>query len=517
MPGAAKVRKPYWINFNKETSFRGTEPATGNQTALSGQIQETPAFKPSNNPIKSKGHSEIGANKNVNKGAFNGTISWSEVIQDLRPLARLMGNTIDMIRIIKGLTISGGTNIITGGTVTGGTSAAKGLVEQVTFPYDGLAVAVMVTGPVTFGGGTATIVRFTSTTVTMSDIDTIVPDGTTFTITSNSATFDANLAVGQIVDLILTQFTKDEALTFTGSSETATGLSKIEGVNATIVGSSGSIVDTDVMTGDASGALAGITTVTSQTALILSPFTLAEAISVDGTVPLTYDSGSQASFIYQHQIAANRNQNSYVLNYALESLADQHLCKGCVIKTLGLSSAANEAPKFNEDWLLGEHETDSTIDDEVTNSLDLYEYVDISTLSIDGSIQDGSSTDWTDILKTFDATFNRSNKTPIDSHTTQNPTGFKGAEVESTLSLGIHREDETIWDLNLGATDDDFAVIMTFVRGVSGEDDYVITYATCRAYEIEEAGPETIFLTIPVEVKGTPTIVVNDTIADYST
>ncbi len=515
MPGAAKTRKEYYINVNKEAIFR-TEPAVGNQTAISGKIQETPTFKPSNVPIRTKKHSELGAIADVFKGAFRGTLSYSETIQDLRPLARLFGITIDMVRIIKGLVIASGTNIKTGDIATGGSSSAKGLIEMVTIPYDN-ASDTLTTGAVTWAGGAAVIERFTATTVTLSGMTAVLPTDTEITVTVGGVTFDSNLAVGQLVDLILTQFTKDEALTFTGSSETATGLTKIEGVNASIVGSSGSIVDSDIMTGVSSGALSGITTVTDQTALILSPFTLVEEVTTDTATTFVYTTGSQASFIYQHQLSVGREQNSYALNYAYLSLDNQHVMTGDVVKQIGLESAVNEAPKFAVDWLLSTRVIDATRDAEVLNTLDVYQYTDVNSLSIDGDTQDGTSTDWTDILKTVSATFNRNNLVPIDSHTTQTPTGMKGPEVESILNFGIHRQDATLWNLNLGTTDDDFAIILEFLRGVSGEDDAIITYPNNRSYEIEEAGEETIFLTVPIEVKGTPTVVVNDTTPDYST
>lgn len=516
MPGAGFTRKEYYININKEATFR-TEPAVGNQTAISGEIQETPTFKPSNVPIRTKKHSELGAISNVFKGAFRGTLSYSETIQDLRPLARLLGNTIDMARIIKGLVISATGTLLTGDNVSGD-DGSEGYIEQITIPIDNVTGVITDGDAAAWDSETATVVRSTPLTVTLSGMSGAIEDDDAITFTGGAGgTAAANLANGQTVDLIIKQFTKDEELTFIGSGADETDLLKIEGITATLIGTPDqTVVDTDIMTGQTSLARVGITTVTTQTELILTPFTITAAITIT-TGTMTFTAASQSSLIYQHQLSVVRDQNSYALNYGYLSLDDQHVMTGCVVKQLGLESAVNEAPKFAVDWLLSTRVTDPTRDDEVLNALDVYQYTDVNSLSIDGDTQDSTSTDWTDILKTVSAIFNRSNLVPIDSHTTQAPTGMKGPEVESTLNFGIHRQDATLWDLNLGASDDDFAIILEFLRGVSGEDDAIITYPNNRSYEIEEAGEETIFLTVPIDVKGTPTVVINDTTPDYST
>ncbi len=523
MPGAAFTRKEYYININKETTAFKTEEAVGNQTAISGEIQETPSFKPSNDPIRTKKHSELGAISNVLKGAFRGTLSYSDTIQDWRPLARLLGNTIDMVRKVKGTTINVTGNIQTGDILTGD-DGSDGEILHIAMPYDGLSGGSFAVGDtVTWnvGAQSATIIEVTETgttgIVTLGGMDGPIADDDIID-NGSSVTADINIASGQIVDFTLVQFQKDEALTFEGSGATGTTLDKIEGVTSTISGTpSVTIVDTDVFVGGTSGARAAVASAADQTKPTIQPFNLTETLSVSTASAATLNIGSQTSLIYQHQLAVVREQNSYVLNYAYKSLDDQHLMTGCVMKQVGLESAVNEAPKFAEDWLLSTRVTDPTRDAEVLNTLALYEYVDMSSLSIDANTQDGTSVDWTDILKAFSATFNRSNLVPVDSHTTQAPTGMKGPEVESTLNFEIHRQNATLWNLNLGSTDDDFAVALTFARGVSGEDDAVLTYSACRAYEIEEAGEETILLTVPVEVKGTPTVVINDTTPDYST
>lgn len=531
MPGVGKDRKPYYVNINKEAAFK-TEPAIGNQTAISGEIQEAPSFKPSNEPIRTKSHNEIGANSNVLKGAFRGTLSWSETIQDWRPIARLLGNTIDMVRIIKGLVINVTGTLLTEDNVSGD-DGAEGLIEQITFPIDGITggtgdftvgetvtwdttkTAIVVRSNIASGATTGTLTVSTIAAGSIENDDSLVggTSGTTAIVKTDA---------GEIIDLIIKQFTKDETLTFVGGGGATATLSKIEGNVMTVSLLTGTIANDDIFTGGTSSARGSVAAAgASQTVPELVPFNLTEQITIN-TGTMTFVDGtpagsSQASLIYQHQLSAVSSQNSYDLNYAYVSLDNQHLATGCVMKQAGLESGVNEAPKISEDWLLSTHVIDATRDAEVLNSLDLYQYVNVSSLSIDGSVADGTSVNWTDILKTISATFNRSNLIPIDSHTTQAPTGMKGAEVESTLKFGIHRLDSTIWNLNLTGTDDDFAIILIFARGTLGEDDATLTYSNCRAYEVEEAGEETIFLDVPVEIKGTPTLVINDSVADYST
>lgn len=513
MPGVSKVRKPYYYNVNKETSYRGTEPASGNQTAISGSIQEVPSFDASNNPIKTTKHSEQGANSKVLKGAFKGTLSDSITIQDWRPVARVMGNTLDMVRCLAGLVIASGSNIKTGDIVTGGTSAAEGIIEQVTIPIDGVSGTIVDGEVATYSGQTATVVRFTATTLTLSNMTAVMADEAAITFAGGAAA-TSNLAVGQTVDLYITQFTKDETVTF-NSVETAI-LRKLEGITMFLdTLSATTMSDNDPIIGSTSSARAiALDAETDTDNPTIKAFTAAELMATDTTTTLVYTVGTQTLY-YQHQIAISRDQNSYVLNYALSSLTNQHLCKGCVMKKVTLDSAVDDAPKFAQDWLLGDHVIDATIDAEVSNSLDLYEYTDVSTLSINAQTADGTSVNWTDVLKTVNASFDRSNLLKIDSHTSLNPTGYKGATLESVLSFGIHRNDSTIWNLNI--SDTRFATILTFLRGLAGQDDATITWAACKAHEISEAGDDTIFLDIPVEIEGTPTIVVNDTTADYST
>ena len=49
-----------------------------------------------------------------------------------------------------------------------------------------------------------------------------------------------------------------------------------------------------------------------------------------------------------------------------------------------------------------------------------------------------------------------------------------------------------------------------------GEDDAVLSFTNSRMLEPDEGGSNTILLTVPVEMEGTPTAEVNDAIADIA-
>ena len=72
MPGAGFPRKRYYLNWNRERTAFGTEEAIANQVAIVGELQDAPSFKPSNDPIKTKRHSQMGANSTISKGRFAG-------------------------------------------------------------------------------------------------------------------------------------------------------------------------------------------------------------------------------------------------------------------------------------------------------------------------------------------------------------------------------------------------------------------------------------------------------------
>ena len=66
----------------------------------------------------------------------------------------------------------------------------------------------------------------------------------------------------------------------------------------------------------------------------------------------------------------------------------------------------------------------------------------------------------------------------------------------------------------LQTSDTKFTITLTFTRGTVGEDDCILTFTNSRMLEPEEGGSNTIMLTVPVEMEGTPTAEVNDAIAD---
>ncbi len=455
MPGSGFTRKKYYLNWNRERTAFGTEETpTSLQTAIVGELQDAPSFKPSNDPIKTKRHSQLGANSNVLKGRFAGTMGLNMTVQTFaRSLYRILGRTLDQP---KTFTISNS---------AGGDFTAA----------DTIAVA---------GGGEVLGV-----------------------IASLSGTGDA-----QVITLEL--FNLDEIVSSNGGTGQAGTLFSIEfdGTNyiATLHDVSTAYVVGDDLLGTVSTALRGVIAVGAlvggvQTLTFATIATSGGNHLIDDTVP-TSSATVTAITVWNHRIAAHREQASYSINYSYESLNIQHLMTGATLKQLGFESASNEAPKFTEDWVFQDNDHNNDRDVEVVNSSALYEYVDV--------VDSINAVAYTDVLKSFTCTFNRSNQEPIDSHQSLAPTGFKGAEVETTLSFEIHREDKELLDHR---TDDDkITITLTFTRGTVGEDDAVLTFTNSRLLETEEGGSNTILLTVPVEMEGTPTAEVNDAIADIT-
>lgn len=450
MPGAGFPRKRYYLNWNRERTAFGTEEAIANQVAIVGELQDAPSFKPSNDPIKTKRHSEMGANSKINRGRFAGTMGLNMTVQGFaRSLYRILGRTLDQP---KKFTVS---------VSAGGDFSADDVVELVASNKN-LGTVASVSGT-----GTAQII-------------------------------------------VLKLFNLDEVVGSGGGTGVAGTIYSIEfdGTNyiATLHGVTTAYVTGDTLTGAVSGATRGLSAVSTlvggvQT-LTLTTLAASDPIDDAGTVTATVDTIT----VWNHRIAVHREQASYSINYSYESLNIQHLMTGATLKQLAFESAANEAPKFTEDWVYRDNDHNNDRDAEVVNSSELYEYVDV--------VDSINAVAYTDVLKSFNCTFNRSNQEPIDSHQSLAPTGFKGAEVETTLSFEIHREDKELLDHR---TDDDKAtILLTFTRGTVGEDDAVLSFTNSRMLETEEGGSNTVLLTVPVEMEGTPTAEVNDAIADIT-
>ncbi len=448
MPGAGFPRKRYYLNFNRERTAFGTEEVVANQTAIVGELQDAPGFKPSNDPIKTKRHSEMGANSNISKGRFAGTLGLNMTVQNWKSLYRILGRTLDQPKKFSVSASAGGDFVATDVVELVSSGKNLGTVDSVT------------------GSGTAQII-------------------------------------------VLELFNLDEIVSSGGGTGVAGTIYSIEydGTNyiATLHGVTTAYVAGDTLTGSVSGATRGLSAVSTlvggvQT-LTLTTIAASDDIDDSGTKTATVS----AITVWNHRMGVHRDQASYSINYAYESLNIQHLMTGGTLKQLQFESAANEAPKFTEDWLYQDNDPENDRDVEVSNSAALYEYVDV--------VDSINSVAYTDVLKSFNCTFNRSNQEPIDSHQQLGPTGFKGAEVETTLSFDIHREDIVLLDLQVDDTK--FTITLTFTRGTAGEDDCVLTFTNSRLLEPEEAGSNTILLTLPVEMEGTPTAEVNDDIADY--
>ncbi len=455
MPGAGFPRKRYYLNWNRERTTYGTEEAVAKQVAIVGELQDAPSFKPSNDPIKTKRHSEMGANSSILKGKFSGSLGLNMTVQGFgRSLYRILGRTIDQPKIFT-ISASGGGNFSAGDTI---------------------AIA---------GGGE-----------TLGKIAAVSGSGTSQIIT-------------------LERFILDDTVTSGGGTGVGGTLYSLEydGSNyiATLHDVTTAYVVTDTLTGSSNDVLApavrGISAVSTLTGGVqtLTLVTIAASDTIDDTVPTSTATVSSIT-VWNHRVGVHREQPSYSINYAYESLNVQHLMTGAVMKQLGFESAANEAPKFSEDWLFQDNDPASAKDPEIVNSSDLYEYVDV--------VDSINSVAYTDVLKSFKCTFNRSNQESIDSHQQLGPTGFKGAEVETTLSFEIHREDVVL--LNLATGDTKFPITLTFTRGTAGEDDALLTFTNCRMLEPDEAGSNTILLALPVEMEGTPTADINDAIADIT-
>lgn len=451
MPGAGFPRKRYYLNFNRERTAFGTEEAVGNQTAIIGELQDAPSFKPSNDPIKTKKHSQMGANSNVLKGKFAGTLGLNLTVQNWKSLYRILGRTLDQPKIFTVSASSGGDFSAADVIAIAGGGEVLGVVASVS------------------GTGTAQII-----TLELFNIDEVVGSagGTGVAGTLYSIEFDGTNYIATLHDVTT------------------------------------AYVVTDILTGTVSGAKRGVTAVSTLvsgvqtlTLSVIATSGGSELIDEGGTVTATVS----AITVWNHRLAVHREQASYSINYAYESLNIQHLMTGGTLKQLQYESAANEAPKFTEDWLYQDNDPESARDAEVVNSSALYEYVDV--------VDSINAVAYTDVLKSFNLGFNRSNQEPIDSHQQLGPTGFKGAEVETTLSFEIHREDAVLLALQTGNTK--FTITLTFTRGVAGEDDCVMTFTNSKMLEPEEGGSNTILLTVPVEMEGTPTAEINDDISDY--
>ncbi len=378
MPGAGFPRKRYYLNWNRERTAFGTEEAVAKQVAIVGELQDAPSFKPSNDPIKTKSHSEMGANSNVLKGKFAGTLGLNMTVQGFaRSLYRILGRTLDQPKIFT-VSVSGGGDFSAADTISiAGGGEVLGVVASVS------------------GTGTAQVI-----TLELFNLDEVV--------SSNGGT-------GQAGTLY--------SIEFDGTNYIAT----LHGVTTAYVAG-------DDLLGTVSTALRGVTAVST---LVGGVQTLTlTVIATSGGSELIDDGATttatvSAITVWNHRIAVHRDQASYSINYAYESLNIQHLMTGATLKQLAFESAANEAPKFSEDWVFQDNDPNSDRDAEVVNSSALYEYVDM--------VDSINSVAYTDVLKSFNCSFNRSNQEPIDSHASLAPTGFKGAEVETTLSFEIHR------------------------------------------------------------------------------
>ena len=496
--GLGRAHKPYTVNTAKESTFKN-EGST--YEALSGPINEQPSLKLASEKLTVPKQDELGVNHKIKKGGSAHEYGFKYPIENWKGIGKMWGGIIDRPYIlIADVDVSG--DYSGGDTLTGVTSGAKALIDSVSTT---LITLKMFAKDDTIKGnsssGLGTLERIEDQFMYIKSASAIfTPAGEDIYVGANfgAATVIATIAYAALTyklsDRSTIRFQDGEQVT--GTSNTA--LIKVVDDIAFLYNFSGAIASGETITGGTTGATATVATgSTTYVMLVLKQF--GETEDVTDAV----DVNTLTDIIYSHFLFVYRCQSAYSFVYNYESLDKQHNLTGGVMTDLTLSGAGNEVPSIQENYLVAKHVSDVTKDDGIVNEVtELYLFENLAIVI--------NSIDYGSLIKTREFGFKRE-ITKLFTNTLT-PVGMAGPSLESTVKLGIHRQDYAFYDLRI--SDTTFAVVVTFTRGVN--DTFTLTYATCKALEAtEEENDKTVFIPLTVDVEGTPTAVAVDRIRNY--
>ncbi len=285
-------------------------------------------------------------------------------------------------------------------------------------------------------------------------------------------------------------------------------------------------IDGEIITGGTSAAEVTATAVISEVIVAgaLETITIAKPTDADG-ISDTASSAADTTIsdiIYHHYIFAWRDGPSYAIVWVYEDLdigqspseSPQRLLTGSVCESMSLDVVSNDIPKVKQSWQVATSVDEDVKDTEQTNAVTtLFEWTNIPDTT--GFLI--NSVDYSGLFKTLNIEVKR--KLGKIFGNSLNPKALRGATIESSLKVGIHRQDVVERNLvrNWGdSSGDPVAATFVFNRGTNGEDSFDVNYAAVRLPKISESvGEETILQDMAFSVEGSPTINAYDKIQYY--
>lgn len=453
-------------------------------------------------------HDELGVNHKVKKGGSAHEFGFKYPIENWKGVGKILGGIIDRPYILNADTDVSG-DYSAGETLTGVVSGAKALIDSVASDLITLEMFARddaIKGDTSSGLGT--LERIEDQFMYVKSVSAaFTPAGEDIYVGANfgAATVIASIAYAALTyklsDRTATRFQDGETVTGTESTKTAT--IKVTDDIAYLYNFSGALEEDETITGGTTGATATINAgTTTYIMLVLKQFSETEDVTNETTVHTLTD------IIYSHFLFVYRCQSAYSFVYNYESLDKQHNLTGGVMTDLTLSGAGNEVPSIQENWLVAKHVPDTTKDDGIDNEVtELYLFENLAMVITPSG---GSAKDYGSLIKTREFGFKRE-ITKLFTNTLT-PVGMAGPSIESTVKLGIHRQDYVFYDFRI--EDTTFALVATFTRGVN--DTFTLTYATCKGLEASEGeNDKTVFVDLTVDIEGTPTAVAVDKIRNY--